>query len=117
MDELERIRMKKKMQLMELLSKREKTKELERKVDALIRSTLYPDAYDYLMGLEKEEPEVASKIKNVVVNLCLRGIRGIDRITLRLIERKIRGEEPKIFVKRRGEEVMELKSAIKKNLR
>ena len=68
------------------------------------------------MGLEKEEVEVANKIKNMVVNLYLRGIRRIDRITLRLIERKIRGEEPKIFVKRRGEEIMELKSAIKKRI-
>ncbi|MCD6381085.1 MAG: hypothetical protein J7L50_02025 [Candidatus Odinarchaeota archaeon] len=108
--------MKKKMQLMELLSRREKTKELEGKVESIIRNILYPDAYDYLMGLEKEEVEVANKIKNMVVNLYLRGIRRIDRITLRLIERKIRGEEPKIFVKRRGEEIMELKSAIKKRI-
>ena len=89
---------------------------MERKVEILLRNVLHPDAYDYLTRVEKEDSEVASKIKNVVLNLYLRGFRKIDRLTLRLIERKIKGEEPKIFVKRRGEEVMELKSAIKKRI-
>jgi len=124
MDELEAIRQKKIRELMERLKTREEEKkkaekqDIRRAVEAIIRNLLDDEAYSYLKSLEKSSPSLADKIKIVIVNAFRFGYidHVLSRLEVKLIERKITGEESKIFIKRRGEEMIDLTKAIRKRL-
>ena len=125
MDELEAIRRKKMQELMKRLQTKEeekkkipKSQDIRRAVEEIIKNILDDEAYEYLKSVEKISPEIADKIKIVVINAFRFGYINhiLTRPEIRLIERKITGEEGKIFIKRRGEEMVDLSKAIREKL-
>ncbi len=127
MDELEAIRRKKMQELMRRLQTKEEEKEkkkipksqdIRRAVEEIMKNILDDEAYEYLKSVEKVSPEIADKIKIVVINAFRFGYINhiLTRPEIRIIERKITGEEGKIFIKRRGEEMVDLSKAIREKL-
>ncbi|MGQ4833003.1 MAG: DNA-binding protein [Candidatus Asgardarchaeia archaeon] len=125
MDELEAIRQKKMRELMKRLQTREeeqrkipKSQNIRKSVEEIMKNLLDDEAYEYLKSVEKVSPEIADKIKIVVINAFRFGYINhiLTRPEIRIIERKITGEEGKIFIKRRGEEMIDLSKAMREKL-
>ncbi|MFW9943982.1 MAG: DNA-binding protein [Candidatus Sifarchaeia archaeon] len=107
--DLAMIRRKKMARLMKREKEMEATREQRAKVTAerekLLLRFLAPDALKYLEGLKTREPTFGSQVEEVILYLIVyRGIRQtISQVDVRFIERQVKGEGPKIKVKRDGE--------------
>jgi DNA-binding TFAR19-related protein (PDSD5 family) len=120
-DELERIKMKKMEELrrqMELKRKLEqdkkKTGETKKKI---LTAALEPAAFQYLEELRKRDAPTAEEIENVVIRLVLnQQLRyRLEAIDIEALERRIKGIEPKIVIKRRGAEEIDLTDKLKQD--
>lgn len=107
--ELEMLRKKKMAQLIAREKQLQETKEKQEKVqierNKILKRFLEQDALTYLEQLDEREPNIASRIKDIILYLVTyRGIRQLfSQIDVRYIERQVKGEEPKIRVQRDGE--------------
>ncbi|MFW9953140.1 MAG: DNA-binding protein [Candidatus Thorarchaeota archaeon] len=107
--ELALLRRKKMAQLIEREKQLQETKERQEKVEVerskLLKRFLDSEAESYLSTLQTREPQVAARIKDIILYLVTyRSIRHIfSQLDIRYIERQVKGEEPKIRVQRDGE--------------
>ena len=107
--ELALLRRKKIAQLIRREKELQQIKERQEKVDGertkLLNRFLAPDANLYLKALADKEPQVAARIKDIILYLITyRGIRRqFNQIDVRYIERQVKGEESKIRIQRDGE--------------
>jgi len=120
-DELERIKLKKMEELrkqMELKQKleedRKKTGETKKKILAAV---LEPTAFQYLEQLWKRDVPTAEEIENLIVRLALsKQLKyKLEQVELEALERRIKGIEPKITIKRRGSDEIDLTEKLKED--
>jgi DNA-binding TFAR19-related protein (PDSD5 family) len=120
-DELERIKQKKMEELrkqMELKQKleedRKKSGETKKKI---LGAVLEPAAFQYLEGLWKKDAPTAEVIENLVVRLALsKQLKyKLEQVELEALERRIKGIEPKITIKRRGSDEIDLTEKLKED--
>ena len=121
-NELKRIREQKIKALVKEQQRREALKEVktqhEKEREQLIRLIFLPDAVAYLKSLYKTKPELATRIEDIAITLYSRGqlITRIPKTGVILVQRKLEGVEPKITVKRRGEDEVSFYEAVRKDL-
>ena len=124
MDDLDLIRRKKMLELMSKMKKteakkEEKTKKEKIDIDEFVEKLMDNEAITYYRSIKKENPQLAKEVQGLIVQLYYYGYlnRGlITRLDLRYFVRKITGEEPKIYIKKRGREAVDLEDAIRKKL-
>ena len=82
-----------------------KKEQVDSEREKLLSRFLVPDAASYLQALDKHEPHIAARIKDIILYLIVyRQVRHqFSQIDVRYIERQVKGEEPKIRVQRDGE--------------
>ena len=121
-DELKRIRERKLQALIKDQERREEVKEeveeREKEREKIIEALFLPDAVAYLEELKKTKPTLAHRIEDLAITLYLRKqlINRIPKTGVILVQRKLEGVEPKITVKRRGEDEVSFYEAVKKDL-
>ena len=121
-DELERIRRRKMQALIDAQRDREETKEVvderEKERVKLVTALFMPDAIDYLNQLKNTKPQLVRRIEDLAIALYLRRqlVDRIPKMGVILVQRKLEGVEPKITVKRRGEEAVSFYEAVRKDL-
>ena len=120
-DELERIKLKKMEELrkqMELKRKLEQDKkrsgETKKKV---LNAVLEPAAFQYLEQLRKRDAPTAEQIENLIIRLVLSQQLKykLEQIEIEALERRIKGVEPKITIKRRGSDEIDLTEKLKED--
>lgn len=121
-DELKRIRERKIQALLKEQKRLEAAKdakvERDKERDQLVQTIFLPDAVTYLQELKKTKPEIATRIEELAIALFLRRqlFNRIPKTGVQLVQRKLEGIEPKITVKRRGEDEISFYEAVKKDL-
>jgi DNA-binding TFAR19-related protein (PDSD5 family) len=125
-DELKRIRERKMQALIKEQARREalkleneeRIKQRETKRGKIVEKLFLPDAVAYLNELKQTKPAVAERIADLAIALYMRGqlINRIPKTGVILVQRKLEGVEPKITVKRRGEDEVSFYEAVKKDL-
>ena len=121
-DDLKRIRERKIKALLKEQERREATESLvadrEKEREQLIQHLFLPDAVTYLEELRKTKPQIANRIEDLAIALYLRRqlINRIPKNGVILVQRKLEGVEPKITVKRRGEDEVSFYEAVRKDL-
>jgi programmed cell death protein 5 len=120
-DELEKIKMRKMEELrrqVELKQKLEqdkkKTGETKKKI---LATALEPAAFQYLEELRKRDASTAEEIENIITRLVLaRQLKyRLEAIDIEALERRIKGIESKIVIKRRGAEEIDLTDKLKQD--
>lgn len=123
MDELDaeimRVKIEKMRQLMADLEKREQMKKEEDpevKKDKIFMMILTPAAQSYYSNLKKSDPKIARELRDGILNLLIRGFiqRMIDEIDLEIVVRRMRGEEPQVYIKRKGEDAVPISEFFKR---
>ncbi|MFX0068019.1 MAG: DNA-binding protein [Promethearchaeota archaeon] len=120
MDELERIKKKKLMELMKEAEKREREEEKQKEVDSrkdqILKTVCMPDAYSYLESLRRAKPITANGIERIIIYLTTqRRLEGkVTKTGVMILERRIEGVEPKIRIKHRGEDLVDLSEKLRK---
>lgn len=121
-DELARIRKRKMEALMQESQRREEIKtvavEKDKEREHLIKTIFLPEAVTYLKELERAKPQVAKRIEDLAILLYLRRqlTMRIPKEGVVLVQRRLEGVEPKITVKRRGEDAVSFYEAVRKDL-
>ena len=121
-DELKRLRERKMKALIKERERREAIKdevvEREKEREKIIEALFLPDAVAYLEELKKTKPIIAHRIEDLAIALYLRRqlINRIPKTGVILVQRKLEGVEPKITVKRRGEDEVSFYEAVKKDI-
>lgn len=121
-DELQRIRERKMKAIVKEHQRQEALKSVkadrEKERDYLIKTIFLPDAVAYLEELHKTKPDIAARIEDIAITLFTRRqlISRIPKTGVILVQRKLEGVEPKITVKRRGEEEVSFYEAVRKDL-
>ncbi len=121
-EELKRLRDRKMQALIKEQKQREASKakieEREKEREQLIRSIFLPDAVAYLEELRKTKSQIANRIEDLAIALFLRRqiVNRIPKMGVILVQRKLEGIEPKIMVKRRGEDEVSFYEAVRKDL-
>jgi DNA-binding TFAR19-related protein (PDSD5 family) len=121
-DELKRIRERKMQALLKEKERRDALKDeietREKEREKVIKALFLPDAVAYLKELKKTKLQIANRIEDLAITLYLRGqlINQIPKTGVMLVQRKLEGVEPKITVKRRGEDEVSFYEAVKKDL-
>ncbi|MFX1577222.1 MAG: DNA-binding protein [Promethearchaeota archaeon] len=121
-DELKRIRERKMQALIKEQERRaaikDEVEEREKEREQIIDVLFLPDAVAYLKELKKTKPTIAHRIEDLAIALYLRKqlVNRIPKSGVILVQRKIEGVEPKITVKRRGEDEVSFYEAVKKDL-
>ncbi|MFX1319394.1 MAG: DNA-binding protein [Promethearchaeota archaeon] len=125
-DDLKRIRERKMQALREeqvrqqalRLETEERIKQRETEREKIIEALFLPDAVVYLKELKLTKAALAERIEDLAIALYLRGqlINRIPKTGVILVQRKLEGVEPKITVKRRGEDEVSFYEAVKKDL-
>ncbi|MHA1578277.1 MAG: DNA-binding protein [Candidatus Freyarchaeota archaeon] len=115
-DELEAIKRRKMLELMQktLAKKQQKEnaqkdnaqKELVEKKQMVLGYVMLPEALSYLEHLRKAKPKIAEQIEDAVIMLVAyrRLQRRLTKIDIMRIERKLEGVEPRIVYKKKGED-------------
>ncbi|MFO7835432.1 MAG: hypothetical protein R6V83_02165 [Candidatus Thorarchaeota archaeon] len=107
--ELAMLRRKKMAKMIAREKKLKAQKEREQKSQAererILQKFLTPDALSYLDALKQNQASIGSRIESIVLSIIVyRGIRRqIGRQEIRYIERRLKGEGPKIKIQRDGE--------------
>ncbi len=103
------IRRKKMAKLVAREKQLQEQKEQEEKTEGsrttLLKQYLAPEAQSYLSALKKNEPHIGKRVEDILLYLIVyRGMRQtINQLDVRYVERQVKGEGPKIRVKRDGE--------------
>ncbi|MEX2705093.1 MAG: DNA-binding protein [Candidatus Freyrarchaeum guaymaensis] len=113
-DELEAIKRRKMLELMQktLAQKQQKEKqenvqkELAEKKQMVLGYVMLPEALSYLEHLRKAKPKIAEQIEDAIIMLVAyrRLQRRLTKIDIMRIERKLEGVEPRIVYKKKGED-------------
>ena len=121
-NELKRLRERKIKALIKEQERREAVKdevaEREKERERIIEALFLPDAVAYLEELKKTKPIIANRIEDLAITLYVRRqlINRIPKTGVILVQRKLEGVEPKITVKRRGEDEVSFYEAVKKDI-
>jgi DNA-binding TFAR19-related protein (PDSD5 family) len=121
-NELKRLRERKMKALIKEQERREAVKdevvEREKEREKIIEALFLPDAVAYLEELKKTKPIIAHRIEDLAITLYVRRqlINRIPKTGVILVQRKLEGVEPKITVKRRGEDEVSFYEAVKKDI-
>ncbi|MHA1606294.1 MAG: DNA-binding protein [Candidatus Freyarchaeota archaeon] len=123
-EELEMIKRRKLIQLMKMAAAkraeeegRAKQSEAEKEKERFFTMVLTPEAKRRLENLRERKPKVAEKIESAVIYVFANKLvnRRLTEIDIMRMERKIEGVEPRIMIKRRGEEKpLDLTEALRK---
>jgi DNA-binding TFAR19-related protein (PDSD5 family) len=119
-DELERIKLKKLEEMKRQIEQRQKLEQDKKKLDEnkkkILVAVLEPDAYLYFEELRKRDLATAEEIENLVIKLALnRQLKyRLEAIEIEALERKIKGVEPRIVIKRRGGEEIDLTEKLRR---
>lgn len=97
---------------------REVEEEQEQRRQQLLREIFMPDAFSYLVELRQTKPHLATRIEDIALSLFLRRqlVRKIPKIGVLQVQRRLEGVEPKIMVKRRGEDAISFYESVRKDL-
>ncbi len=125
-EELELIKRRKFLQMMKIAAKKSMAEgeqkgersETEREKEQFFIIVMTPEAKRYLDKLKTVKPAVAEKIENAIVYMFANRLinRKITEIDVMRMERKIEGVEPKIVIKKRGEDrPLDLAEALKRD--
>ncbi len=111
---LQSIFRKKKQQ--EIAREAEEVQEQQRQ--QLLLEIFMPDATTYLAALRQTKPHLATRIEDIALTLFLRRqlVRRIPKIGVLQVQRRLEGVEPKIMVKRRGEDAISFYESVRKDL-
>jgi DNA-binding TFAR19-related protein (PDSD5 family) len=107
--ELAILRRKKMAKMIAREKKLKEEKERQQKTQAererILQKYLSPNALSYLESLKQKQLSIASRIESIVLSIIVyRGLRRqIGRQEIRYIERRLKGEGPKIKIQRDGE--------------
>ncbi|MBS7248841.1 MAG: DNA-binding protein [Candidatus Jordarchaeales archaeon] len=122
-DELDLIKRRKLLEMMKAAAKKSVAgqqkggeSELEKEKARFFTIVLTAEAKRYLDKLKAGKPEVAEKIEDAIVYIFANRLmnRKLTEIDIMKMERKIEGVEPKIVIKRRGEDKpIDLSEALK----
>ncbi|MFX0096834.1 MAG: DNA-binding protein [Candidatus Hodarchaeota archaeon] len=120
MDELERIKKRKLMELIKEAEKREREEEKQKEVDSkrnqILKTVCMPDAYDYLKSLRGAKPRTATEIERIIILLTTQRKLGgrVTKTGVMILERRIEGVGPKIRIKYRGEDLVDISEKLRK---
>ena len=120
LDELERIKKRKLMELMKEAKDRERKEERQKEVestkDQMLKTICMPDAYQYLESLRKAKPKTAIEIERIIIFLTTRRKLGgkVTKTGVMILERRIERVGPKIRIKHRGEDLMDISEKLRK---
>ncbi|WXG43509.1 MAG: DNA-binding protein [Promethearchaeati archaeon SRVP18_Atabeyarchaeia-1] len=119
-DELERIKLRKMGEMRKQMEQNKKLQEdqknLEENKRKIIAAVLEADAYQYFEDLKKRDTATATEIENLVISLALnkRLKYKLEAVEIEALERKIKGVEPRIVIKRRGGDEIDLTEKLKR---
>lgn len=129
-DELASLREKRKRELLKLAlqkeeekkasgEKREKAKERETRSIMIVNQVLEPEAIKYMNWLTEAKPRVAQTIRETIILVLHKRMlrRPLSKIDIMRLEREITGEGPKIRIKKRGKETIDLVEKVKRDKR
>lgn len=107
-DELDLIMRKKMLEYMSKLVEKKEEPDRASKVGAFfekIKPLLTPEAYGYLLSINKSKPDIGLKVASILVYLAANGLIDlpIDKLTVEVVEKKLEGYTGKIYIKRGGE--------------
>ena len=119
-DELERIKLRKMKEMRNQIEQKQKLDQDKKKLDEnkrkILVAVLEPDAYQYFEELKKRDAATAEEIENLVLKLALnKQLRyRLEAIEIEALERKIKGVEPRIMIKRRGGDEIDLTEKLRR---
>lgn len=120
-DELEKIKLRKLGELRKQAVERQKVEESKKKTDEtkkkILLAVLEPDATRYLEELRARDAATAAEIEDTVVRAVLtRQLRyKLEAVDVEALERRIKGIEPRIVIKRRGRDEVEFDEKLKED--
>ena len=103
--ELEKIMRRKMLEYMRRIERQRKLEEEKKRLrerrEQIIKEVLTDNAYAYLLSLREKSRDLSEQIENVILYLVINGLisRKLEKIDLMYIERKLRGETGKIYIK------------------
>lgn len=123
--ELEKLRERKKAQLLKALEAKKKEedtkkaqemqeKDLEARKKQLIQQLLMPDALVYLNNIRRNNDPLAGKIEDTILVMYVNHLidEKLTLVDVKAVERRYTGKESSIMVKRRGEDLKTLSEEI-----
>jgi DNA-binding TFAR19-related protein (PDSD5 family) len=119
-DELERIKLRKMEEMRRQMEQKQKLDQDKKKLGEnkkrILAAVLEPDAYQYFEELKKRDAVTATEIENLVLRLALsKQLKyKLEAIEIEALERKIKGVESRIVIKRRGGEEIDLTEKLKR---
>ncbi|MBD3191419.1 MAG: hypothetical protein GF308_12295 [Candidatus Heimdallarchaeota archaeon] len=131
-DELANLREKRKRELLKLALQKEKenerktregsrkkAKEREIRSIMIVNQVLEPEAIKYMNWLTEAKPRVAQTIRESIILVIHKRLlrRPLSKIDIMRLEREITGEGPKIRIKKRGKETIDLAEKVKRDKR
>jgi DNA-binding TFAR19-related protein (PDSD5 family) len=120
-DELERIRQKKLEELRRQAVERQKLEEDKKKAGEakkrILIAVLEPEASQYLEELRGRDAATANEIEDIVLRAVLsRQLKyKLEAVDIEGLERRIKGIEPRIVIKRRGKDEIDLNEKLKED--
>ncbi|MFX1519986.1 MAG: DNA-binding protein [Promethearchaeota archaeon] len=119
--ELEKIRERKKAQLLKAMDAKKKEdamkknqemkkKDLEVRKKQLLQQLLMPDALVYLNNMRRNNEPLATKIEDTILVMYVNHLieEKLTLVDVKAVERRYTGKESSIMVKRRGEDLKTL---------
>ena len=124
--ELEKIRAKKRAELLKAMEKKQKEKEMEKSAEMkkkdlemrkkqLIQQLLMPDALVYLGKIRQQNESLAMKIEETIMVMYVNHVieEKLTLVDIKAVERRYTGQDSSIMVKRRGEDAKTLSEDLK----
>jgi len=120
MDELERLRHEKMLQMMKRIEEAKKQEEAkkhtENKTDEFLKNLMMPDAYQYYKEtIVPQRPKIATRILEVLQYIVsMEDLPNkVTQEELIFIDRRLSGEGPTIKVKKHGKEVTDISTVLR----
>jgi len=124
--ELEKIRAKKRAELLKAMEKKQKEKEMEKSAEMkrkdlemrkkqLIQQLLMPDALVYLGKIRQQNESLAMKIEETIMVMYVNHVieEKLTLVDIKALERRFTGQDSSIMVKRRGKDAKTLSEDLK----
>lgn len=124
--ELEKIRAKKRAELLKAMEKKQKEKEMEKSAEMkkkdlemrkkqLIQQLLMPDALVYLGKIRQQNESLAMKIEETIMVMYVNHVieEKLTLVDIKAVERRFTGQNSSIMVKRRGKDAKTLSEDLK----
>jgi DNA-binding TFAR19-related protein (PDSD5 family) len=123
--ELEKIKARKRAQLIKTLEAKKKEEEMKKaqemqekdvkvRMKQLIQQLLMPDALVYLNNIRRNNEPLASKIEDTIMVMYVNHLidEKLTLVDIKAVERRYTGKESSIMVKRRGKDAKSLSEEI-----